>query len=72
MSDCTDCSGWRLISDFLVDAATDPYACVRLFHVMEAKRKAMSPMPPRPAFAELGQPIIVPSRDAVIEEDILV
>ncbi|CAG7921023.1 unnamed protein product [Penicillium olsonii] len=53
-------------------AATDPYACVRLFHVMEAKRKAMSPMPPRPAFAELGQPIIVPSRDAVIEEDILV
>ena len=39
---------------------------------MEAKRKAMSPMPPRPAFAELGQPIIVPSRDAVIEEDILV
>ncbi|CAG7994319.1 unnamed protein product [Penicillium salamii] len=53
-------------------AATDPYACVRLFHAMEAKREAMDPMPPRPAFAELGQPIILPQRAAVAsDEDLL-
>ncbi|CAG8369597.1 unnamed protein product [Penicillium salamii] len=52
-------------------AATDPYACVRLFHAMEAKREAMDPMPPRPAFAELGEPIILPQRAAVATDDLL-
>lgn len=32
---------------------------------MEAKRLAMNPMPPRPAFAELGQPIVLPLGEAV-------
>lgn len=38
-------------------AASDAYACHRLFHVLEAKRLKMSPLPPRPHFAELGLPI---------------
>jgi hypothetical protein len=41
----------------IIDAATDPYACLRLFNAMEAKRQAMDPIPPRPAHAELNQPI---------------
>lgn len=43
-----------------IDAATDPYACIRLFNAMEAKRLAMDPMPPRPAHAELNKPIVLP------------
>ncbi|KAI9674480.1 MAG: hypothetical protein M1817_001818 [Caeruleum heppii] len=38
-------------------AASDAYAAVHLYDVLEAKRKALSPTPPRPAFAELGLPI---------------
>lgn len=38
---------------------------------MEAKREAMDPMPPRPAFAELGEPIILPQRAAVATDDLL-
>ena len=49
----------------LIDAATDPYACIRLFNAMEAKRQAMDPMPPRPAHAELNQPIVLPLGQAV-------
>lgn len=41
------------------DAAVDPYACLRLYRVMEAKRRAMNPTPPRPAYAELGLPILL-------------
>lgn len=59
-----------LILSFLsLDAATDPYACVRLFHAMDAKRQAMDPMPPRPAFAELNQPIVLPLGQAVNSEE---
>lgn len=42
------------------DAATDPYACICLFNIMEQKRVAMDPMPPRPAHAELNLPILLP------------
>lgn len=51
------------------DAAADPYACLCLYHVLEAKRKALNPVPPRPAHAELNLPILlangkpVPTRD---------
>ena len=35
-------------------AASDSYAGLQLFHVLEAKRKAFNPAPPRPAHAELN------------------
>ena len=38
-------------------AASDSYAAFQLFHVLEAKRKALNPTPPRPAHAELNLPI---------------
>jgi len=38
-------------------AANDAYCGFMLFHVMEAKRKKLQPTPPRPAHAELYQPI---------------
>ncbi|KAF3398124.1 hypothetical protein F1880_005739 [Penicillium rolfsii] len=50
-------------------AATDPYACICLFNVMEQKRQAMNPIPPRPAHAELNLPIICPTGEAVNVED---
>ncbi|CAI7593688.1 unnamed protein product [Penicillium glandicola] len=66
-SDDVRCGDWtRALSYRQVQyAATDPYACVRLFHTMEAKRKAIDPVPPRPAFAELNQPIVLPLGQAV-------
>jgi hypothetical protein len=42
-----------------LDAAADPYACLCLYHVMEAKRRALDPVPPRPAYAELNLPILL-------------
>lgn len=53
----------------MTDAATDPYACVCLFNVMEHKRQAMNPVPLRPAHAELNLPIICPTGEAVNVED---
>jgi len=41
----------------VVYAASDAYAGLRLFDALEAKRLALDPVPPRPAFAELGLPI---------------
>ncbi|KAI9819058.1 MAG: hypothetical protein M1832_004100 [Thelocarpon impressellum] len=38
-------------------AASDSYAGVQLFAVLEAKRRALSPTPPRPAHAELNLPL---------------
>lgn len=38
-------------------AASDSYAAVQLYHILEAKRKALEPTPPRPAHAELNLPI---------------
>lgn len=54
-------SAWsRRLSMEQVDyAATDAYAGFRLFQELEWARKAMNPMPPRPALWELGQPIIL-------------
>ncbi|KAJ5411556.1 uncharacterized protein N7487_005915 [Penicillium crustosum] len=70
-SDDVRCGDWtRALSYRQVQyAATDPYACVRLFHTMDAKRQAMNPMPPRPAFAELNQPIVLPLGQAVNSEE---
>ncbi|KAJ5987049.1 hypothetical protein N7451_011414 [Penicillium sp. IBT 35674x] len=44
-------------------AATDPYACICLFNVMDQKRQAMDSIPPLPAHAELNLPIVLPPRE---------
>ncbi|KAJ5554276.1 hypothetical protein N7513_004235 [Penicillium frequentans] len=44
-------------------AATDPYACICLFNVMDQKRQAMDSVPPLPAHAELNLPIVLPPRE---------
>lgn len=36
---------------------------------MEAKRLSMDPMPPRPAFAELSRPIVLPLGQKVASEE---
>ncbi|KAJ5178125.1 uncharacterized protein N7500_000824 [Penicillium coprophilum] len=70
-SDDVRCSDWTRALNYrqVQYAATDPYACVRLFHTMEAKRQAMNPVPPRPAYAELNQPIVLPLGQAVNSEE---
>ncbi|KAH8820048.1 ribonuclease H-like domain-containing protein [Xylogone sp. PMI_703] len=45
--------------DQIVYAASDSYAGIQLYETMEIKRKALNPVPPRPAHAELNQPIRV-------------
>ena len=44
-------------------AASDSYAGLQLFHVLEAKRKAFDPVPPRPAHAELNLAISLGNQD---------
>ena len=39
------------------DAASDSYAGLQIYNVLEAKRRALNPVPPRPAHAELNLPI---------------
>lgn len=56
---CVRCGDWTrpLNYDQVQYAATDPYACIRLFNTMDGKRKELVPVPPRPAHAELDLPI---------------
>ncbi|OJJ42947.1 hypothetical protein ASPZODRAFT_146515 [Penicilliopsis zonata CBS 506.65] len=53
------CGDWMRSLDYrqVQYAASDPYACLALYNVMDAKRKAMCPVPPLPAHADLGLPI---------------
>ena len=48
-------------------AASDAYACYRLFHILDEKRAAMDPAPPRPAAHERGQPIRLAGGQTVAE-----
>ncbi|KAL5361629.1 ribonuclease H-like domain-containing protein [Aspergillus floccosus] len=50
-------------------AASDPYACLCLFYAMDAKRKALDPVPPLPAHAELDIPIRI-VHDAPVQTDL--
>lgn len=54
-------SAWskRLNAEQCLYAASDAYAGFRLFDALEAKRKAMDPIPPRPALYELHQPLVL-------------
>ncbi|KAK5702395.1 hypothetical protein LTR17_022357 [Elasticomyces elasticus] len=40
-------------------SASDAYAGFQLFHALEAKRLKMDPTPPRPAFRELEEPLVL-------------
>ncbi|TKA62824.1 hypothetical protein B0A49_04736 [Cryomyces minteri] len=44
-------------------AASDAYAGFMLYHVLEAKRKVLRPVPPPPGHAELGLPIRLTDED---------
>ena len=52
-----------LKNDQLQYAASDAYAGLRLFDELNARRLAMEPTPPLPAFAEEKLPILFPRRD---------
>lgn len=56
-------------TDMSTDAASDSYAGYQLYHTMENKRKALSPTPPRPAFAELNIPIQLANRQTATTYD---
>ncbi|KAK3715665.1 hypothetical protein LTR37_006890 [Vermiconidia calcicola] len=67
-------SAWskRLRLDQTEYAASDAYAGFRLYHALEARRKKMDPMPPRPAFWEEQKPLqlgngqlVVPKKSAL-------
>lgn len=60
LKDSVRTSNWhRPLNQSQIDyAAGDAYAGFMLFHVMNEERKLLKPTPPRPGFAELGQPII--------------
>ena len=38
----------------MLDAASDSYAALQLYYILEAKRSALEPTPPRPAHVELN------------------
>lgn len=44
-------------ADMIVDSASDAYAGLQIFHVLDEMRKAMDPSPPRPYHLELNLPI---------------
>ncbi|PHH53794.1 hypothetical protein CFIMG_003326RA [Ceratocystis fimbriata CBS 114723] len=44
----------------IIYSASDAYAGLQLYQIYEDKRLAMSPVPPRPHFAECGLPIPLP------------
>lgn len=54
-------SAWskRLNSQQSEYAAADAYAGLRLYHALEGKRKVMDPMPPRPAFYEKHEDLVL-------------
>ena len=47
-------------------AASDAYAGFRLYHALEARRKRMNPMPPRPAFWEEKKPLVLGDGTVVV------
>ncbi|KAK6430905.1 hypothetical protein LTR95_012939, partial [Oleoguttula sp. CCFEE 5521] len=49
-------------------AASDAYAGLQLYHALEVKRRAMSPKPPRPAFYELHQPLVLANGKVMIPQ----
>ncbi|KAJ3532898.1 hypothetical protein NM208_g8228 [Fusarium decemcellulare] len=50
-------------------SASDAYAGLQLYHVLEQERKKLDPSPPRPEFAERGLPIRFLTAEDVDESD---
>ena len=50
-------------------AASDSYAGIQLYDTLEAKRKALNPIPPRPMHAELNLPIKLANGQTVVTYD---
>lgn len=50
-------------------AASDSYAALQLYHILEAKRRTLEPSPPRPAHAELNLPIRSVNGQTVVSSD---
>ncbi|MCJ1386732.1 hypothetical protein MMC17_009858 [Xylographa soralifera] len=50
-------------------AASDSYAGLQLYDVMERKRKVLEPTPPRPEHAELGLPIRLATGETIATDD---
>lgn len=48
-------------------SASDAYAGFRLFHALERKRLGMRPRPPRPAFYERHQPLVLGDGTVVVQ-----
>lgn len=46
------------------DAAADAFAGYMLFQTMDAKRKALDPVPPLPEFDELDRPIRIKAKES--------
>lgn len=54
---CSPCdlAGVSLLT--CLDSASDAYAGLQIYHLLEKEREAMDPCPPRPSYAELNLPI---------------
>lgn len=50
-------------------AASDSYAGLQLYYTLEAKRKSLTPVPPRPYHAEMNLPIRLFSGQAIYTDD---
>ncbi|KAK9437105.1 Ribonuclease H-like protein [Metarhizium brunneum] len=64
-------SNWMKRLDYkqILYAASDAYAGIQLYHVLDSKRKRLNPCPPRPHHAELGLPIPVVESESKPEEE---
>lgn len=56
-------------ADRIIDSASDAYAGLQLYHVLEGEREKLDPRPPRPHFAEKGLKIQVAIAIDAIDED---
>lgn len=65
----TGCSEDGICSNLETDAASDSYAGFQLYHVLEGKRKALVPTPPRPSHAEKNLPIRLANGQTVADYD---
>ncbi|EFY88066.1 putative Werner syndrome helicase [Metarhizium acridum CQMa 102] len=64
-------SNWmkRLYYKQVLYSASDAYAGIQLYHVLDAKRKRLNPCPSKPHHAELGLPIPVVGTESKPEEE---
>lgn len=59
-----------LESNMFPDSASDAYAGIQLYHVLDSRRQKMDPCPDRPYHLETGRPIPLPDLPASSDSDI--